>query len=129
MPTLPPAWRGKLGWSFPAEEEALEIAVRKSTARFMERFGTITPRCPDCNEVLPPSPLEKDGEEPHPDLPSEMTSQQAAHFLGIDPKTLRGYVTAGLIQRYKKPKSYSFWYDTDDLIALKSQLTTVPRMQ
>lgn len=94
-------WKGKLGWSFTAEEERRAWYACRAAEEFMRTYGQ--PRA-----SIHPKPTNKK-------IPNEMTTADAAIYLDISPAFLTKGVKLGYLHRYKKPKDSSYWFQTAEL--------------
>lgn len=101
-------WKGKLGWSFTAEECRREWYAKRAAAEFMRTYGRPnTPAKPQTTKT---------------DIPAEMCTMDAAIYLGISPAFLIKGVSLGYLHRHKKPNISSYWYNTAELDNFRSYI-------
>lgn len=102
-------WKGKLGWSFTAEEERRAWYACRAAEKFMQTYGQAPgTRKPKTAAVTK--------------IPTEMPTIDAALYLGVAASTLTKGVQLGYLNRYKKPKDSSYWYNTAELDRYKIYL-------
>lgn len=94
-------WKGKLGWSFTAEEVRRCYYACKAAEEFMKTFG---------QPSIPKAPTTRTS-----DTPTEMTTMDAAIYLNVSPAFLIKGVALGYLHRHKKPNISSYWYTTAEL--------------
>ena len=95
-------WKGKLGWSFTAEEERRAWYACRAAEEFMRKYGQ-------------PPGIKPPATEPGRKIPTEMPTMDAALYLGVSPAYLTKGVTLGYLTRHKKPHVSGFWYKTAEL--------------
>lgn len=104
------SWKGKLGWSFAAEEERRAWYACRAAWEFMQDYG----QAPGTR---------KPKTAPAVIIPPEMPTIDAALYLGIAASTLTKGVQLGYLNRYNKPKDSSYWYSTPELDHFKIYLS------
>lgn len=107
-------WKGKLGWTFTAEECRREWYVKRAAEKFMKTYGQ-PPNIP-CRSRPQPTRV-----------PNEMNTADAAAYLDVTPATLVRGVKLGRLERYKKPRDTSYWFHTAELDGYKNCLKQTKR--
>ena len=102
-------WKGKLGWTFTAEQCRREWYTKRAARKFMKTYGQVPKiqcsREPELRKV-----------------PTEMPTLEAALYLGISVGVLVKGVHLGKLQRFKKPNNTSYWFYTSELDRYKTYL-------
>lgn len=104
-------WKGQLGWTLSAEDCRREWFAVRDAIEFMKTF---------CK----PSPIKHSQRRIAPvvKVASEMTTAEAAFYLGIPPGILVKGVKMGRLRRFKKPTGMSYWFYTAELDQYKIYL-------
>lgn len=102
-------WKGQLGWTFTAEECRREWYAKRAAKEYMKTYG----QPPSIKTERRPTPSR---------IPTEMTTAEAAIYLGISPGILVKGVQLGRLQRFKKPRDTSYWFHTVELDRYKIYL-------
>lgn len=109
-------WKGQLGWTFTAEECRREWYAKRAAEEFMQTYG----QPPHIKSERQPQPRR---------IPTEMTTADAAIYLGVSPGVLVKGVQLGRLQRFKKPRDTSYWFHTAELDRYKIYLEQNKRTQ
>lgn len=107
-------WKGKLGWSFTADECRREYYACRAAAEYMRTYGQPT------NSNFPRGSSKKS-------QPIEMTTMDAAIYLGISPAFLTKGVELGYLHRFKKPKDKCYWFKTSELDNFRTYINQAKR--
>lgn len=107
-------WKGKLGWTFTAEECRREWYAKRAAAEYMKHYGQVRQ-------------IKHTSTTPQRRVPAEMTTGDAAAYLNVSPGVLVKGVQLGRLQRFKKPRDTSYWYHTDELDKYKTYLEHIKR--
>lgn len=102
-------WKGKLGWTFTAEECRREWYAKRAAEEFMKTYGQV--QHVKFDQV--PKPRK---------VPTEMTTAEATVYLGISAGVLVKGVQLGRLHRFKKPHDTSYWFYTAELDRYKIYL-------
>lgn len=103
-------WKGKLGWTFTAEECRREWYAKRDASEFMKTYSPVPHIRRNANE---PKPIK---------VPTEMQTADAAIYLGISAGVLVKGVRLGWLHRFKKPHDTSYWFYTAELDRYKIYL-------
>lgn len=96
-------WKGRLGWTFTAEQCRRQWLAECSAAEFMKTYGKQS-----TGKVVPIIPE-------LPTIPTEMVTADAAIYVGTSPGGLFKGVQLGILHRFKKSSCTSYWYKTEEL--------------
>lgn len=102
-------WKGRLGWTFTAEECRREWYAKLGAQKFMKIYGQAV------TAIIEPK-------QPRHNIPPEMTTAEAAIYIGVSPGTLLKGVKLGRLERFKKQSDTSYWYHTAELEQYKIYL-------
>lgn len=108
-------WKGKLGWTFTAEQCRREWYAKRAAAEFMKHYGR-QPRI----HLAPSSPQEN--------IPADMTTAEASLYLGVSPGILVRGVQLGKLRRFRKPHDTSYWFYTEELDRFRSDIAQNKRL-
>nr|DAT51126.1 MAG TPA: chromosomal replication initiator protein [Caudoviricetes sp.] len=104
-------WKGKLGWTFTAEECRREWYAKRAAEEWFNKTYRQAPRIqPRSNEPKPRK------------VPTEMTTAEATVYLEISAGVLVKGVQLGRLHRFKKPHDTSYWFHTAELDQYKIYL-------
>lgn len=104
-------WKGKLGWTFTAEECRREWYAIRAAEEWFNKTYCQTPY------------VQRRSNEPKPcKVPAEMTTAEAAIYLGVCVGVLVKGVKLGRLHRFKKPRDTSYWFHTAELDNFRSYL-------
>lgn len=104
-------WKGKLGWTFTAEECRREWYAKRAAAEFMKTYGQ------------PPS-IKTERQPSTRKIPTEMTTADATIYLGVGAGVLVKGVKLGRLHRFKKPHDTSYWFHTAELDNFRSYIAS-----
>lgn len=111
-------WKGKLGWTFTAEECRRDwYAIRAAEEWFNKTYC----QAPQVNRHGDQSKSRK--------VPTEMTTADAAAYLVVSHGVLVKGVQLGRLQRFKKPRDTRYWFHTAELDRYKMYLEHNKRTQ
>lgn len=97
-------WKGKLGWTFTAEECRREWYAMRAAEEWFNKTYCQAPH------------THRRSNEPKPrKVPTEMTTAEAVVYLGISAGVLVKGVQLGRLHRFKKPHDTSYWFHTAEL--------------
>ena len=102
-------WKGKLGWTFSAEECRREWYAKRAAVEFMQTYGQT-------------SSIKGKRRSITHRIPTEMRTADAAIYLGVSSEALVRGVKLGRLHRFKKPRDTSYWFHTEELDRYKTYL-------
>lgn len=104
-------WKGKLGWTFTAEECRREWYAIRAAEEWFNKTYCQAPH------------VHRQNNDPKPrKVPTEMTTAEATVYLGISAGVLVKGVQLGRLHRFKKPHDTSYWFYTAELDRYKIYL-------
>lgn len=103
-------WKGKLGWTFTAEECRREWYAKRAAEKFfMKAYGKAPVYCQSNRPIADK-------------VPPEMRTADAAAYIDVSPSTIAKGVSLGRLHRFKKPRDTSYWFYTAELDSYKIYL-------
>lgn len=102
-------WKGKLGWTFTAEECRREWYAKRAAEEFIREYC----KTPNTQSTIEHRPRK---------APAEMKTADAVVYLGISTRALVRGAQIGRLHRFKKPGDTSYWFYTAELDQYKTYI-------